>query len=144
MNLNEFYNNALRIIKKLEKDLDNSITTLVIENFIETNDIIEVCLLNDTITNMLKCKSTMLLLSLSNLIKNIVKHPEVGLEIYECLNELINSSDEIFIDKGNLKIFKRYHGKLYEIVIKTTRNKTENYLLSVHCSHCRRIKNKKR
>jgi hypothetical protein len=50
----------------------------------------------------------------------------------------------LFIDKNNLKIFKTYENNLYEIVIKATQNKFENYMLSIHYSYSRRNKNKKR
>jgi len=69
-----------------------------------------------------------------NFAKNIAK------EIYLLSIDFINNSDNLFIDKNNLKLFKTYNNNLYEIVIKSTQNRVENYMLSIHYSYARRNK----
>ena len=140
-----FYSSAINIANEISNKYSfNFITTQLVDSYIEENCYYKLGILSDNVVKSLGGKSNILFLSLSNLVKNISKHPEITKEIYLLAIDFINSSESLFIDKNNLKIFKTYENNLYEIVIKATKNKFENYMLSIHYSYARRNKNKKR
>ena len=64
---------------------------------------------------------------------------------YLKLENIILAPDKIIQDrKNNLRMFKCINGKFYEIVIKTTKNKNENYLTTFHRCNISKLKDKKR
>ena len=139
-----FYSSAINIANEIRSKYSfDLITTQLVDNCIEENCYYKLGILSDNVVKSLGGKSNILFLSLSNLVKNISKHPEITKEIYLLAIDFINSSESLFIDKNNLKIFKTYENNLYEIIIKATQNKFENYMLSIHYSYARRNKNKK-
>ena len=139
----EFYNFAKNIAKEIrDKYSFDLINTKLVDNYILENSYYELGILSDDIVQALDGKSNILLLSLTNLVKNIAKHPNIAKEIYLLSIDFINNSDNLFIDKNNLKLFKTYNNNLYEIVIKSTQNRVENYMLSIHYSYARRNKNR--
>ena len=64
---------------------------------------------------------------------------------YLKLENIILAPDKIIQDrKNNLRMFKCINGKFYEIVIKTTKNKNENYLTTFHRCNISKLRDKKR
>lgn len=95
--------------------------------------------------NSLGAKSQDIKFSLDNYIKNKIKHPEIGTEIYGQIQGILKSPDYLFQGENNrLRFFKTYDNNLYEMVVKTTKDKTENYLLSLHISDFSKIEKMKR
>ena len=87
--------------------------------------------LNNTVKNLLKSDTNELRLSFDNFVKNQAKHPEIDFTLYKKAVSYINNNDNHYFDKGNLIIEKILNNQKYLIVLKTTKNKQENYLLSM-------------
>lgn len=87
--------------------------------------------------------------SLENFAKNIIKHPEMTLAEYELLPKFVDETQLlIYMNKESKEkiICFTKDKKFYEIVIKSTLDKKENYLQSFHITDLKRInteKNKK-
>ena len=70
--------------------------------------------------------------SFSNLVKNIAKHSEIDVKMFKDVVKYISSADNQYNNKDKM-IFEKIIGTdLYQIIIKTTKNKKENYLLSFY------------
>ena len=67
--------------------------------------------------------------SLHNIIKNRIKHPELDINDYKLIPEIIANPTKIVEDKEDVLLFKN-NNKYYKVVIKTTINKNENYIKS--------------
>ena len=65
--------------------------------------------------------------SLDNIIKNRIKHPELDINDYKLIPEIIANPTKIVEDKEDVLLFKN-NNKYYKVVIKTTINKNENYI----------------
>ena len=84
--------------------------------------------------------------SLDSLIKNLIEHADLNFSSYNLiLPNIVSLPDCVQQDrKLNLRMFRRVDDKLYEVVIKTTKNKQENYLTSFHRCDDSKLKHKKR
>lgn len=91
--------------------------------------------LNNTVKNLLKSDTNELRLSFDNFVKNQAKHPEIDFTLYKKAVSYINNNDKHYFDKGNLIIEKILNNQKYLIVLKTTKNKSENYLLSMYIAN---------
>ena len=70
--------------------------------------------------------------SFSNLVKNIAKHSEIDIKMFKDVVKYISSADYQYNNKDKM-IFEKIIGTdLYQIIIKTTKNKKGNYLLSFY------------
>lgn len=87
--------------------------------------------LNNMVKNLLKSDTNELRLSFDSFVKNQAKHPEIDFTLYKKAVSYINNNDNHYFDKGNLIIEKILNSQKYLIVLKTTKNKQENYLLSM-------------
>lgn len=97
------------------------------------NSYLKIAYLNEGVINLLGCRSNILLFSMDNMIKNRLSHPEVTNEDYLKI---------IFIAKNPSKYYKTKSGydvvlfkedeKCYKLVIKTTKNRKENFVKSFH------------
>lgn len=82
--------------------------------------------------------------SLDSMIKNRINHKDVNYYDYKKLSDIFSNPDKIVSDgQYHIKLFKTMDNKIYETVIKTTKDKKENFLVSLHYSNTRRM-NKKR
>jgi len=70
--------------------------------------------------------------SADNLIKNIFEHPEITLEEYLNISTYIKHADYIFVKNDKNLIYFKIDGKIYQFVIKTTKNKMENFITTFH------------
>ncbi len=94
---------------------------------------------------ILKTQTKLIKLSIDSMIKNIIEHVDLKYDDYLKLENIILAPDKIIQDrKNNLRMFKCINGKFYEIVIKTTKNKNENYLTTFHRCNISKLKDKKR
>lgn len=96
--------------------------------------------LNKEAQELLKSKTKNLKLSVDSLTKNIIKHTDLKFSDYSKISEILRKPDLIKKD-GNfhIKLFKNVDEKLYEIVIKTTKNREEVFLNSIHISNLKRM-----
>ena len=66
-------------------------------------------------------------LSMDSMIKNRINHPDVRYNDYLKINNIINNPDKIILDdKQHIKMFKQIDNKIYETILKTTKNKKLN------------------
>ena len=111
--------NDVNIIRKsLDKDLLNSFCKM--QN------------LNKTQKELLNTNVCDVKLSIDSVIKNKINHPDLQSNDYNKINEIIKRPDLVKYSKNKrncILILKKYN-KTYQIVIKTTINRNENYLTS--------------
>lgn len=91
--------------------------------------------LNNTVKNLLKSDTNELRLSFDNFVKNQAKHTDINYSLYSKAINFINNPDKYYFNKGNLVIEKEYQGNNLLIALKTTKNKSENYLLSMYIAN---------
>ena len=136
--IEEFYNQCLLYVKQIKQMAPNSSTMKQIEfsrKYYKSNILnsyIKVGLLNKEQEQLLNTKNRVVKFSVDSLIKNMLKHPEIKLEEYLYISKIINNPDKIALSKSNnnsILIFK-FNDNYYQIVIKSTNNKSENYLTS--------------
>lgn len=102
--------------------------------------------LNNEQMEILGTNISVIKFSLDSLIKNLIEHPDLNFSSYNLiLPNIVSLPDCVQQDrKLNLRMFRRVDDKLYEVVIKTTKNKQENYLTSFHRCDDSKLKHKKR
>ncbi len=129
----EFYSKAEEIARIIrEKYPNNAITTKLVGDFTEITDCFFIGELSQTIQNSLTSNSKQLRISFTNLVKNIAKHSEIDARMFKKAIKYINSADNQYNDKDKMIFEKIIEADLYQIIIKTTKNKKENYLLSFY------------
>ena len=64
--------------------------------------------------------------------KNIAKHSEIDIEMYKNIINIITVADSSYINKDKIIFEKIIDKNLFQLVIKTTKNKQENYFLSFY------------
>lgn len=90
---------------------------------------------------LLGTKTNEIKFSIDSMIKNRIKHKDLDFYDYQKIKNIINNSDKTIKDGENhIKMFKKIDNKLYEAVIKSTKDKKENYLVSLHISNQKRLK----
>lgn len=89
--------------------------------------------ISDDIKSLLNCSQKQLKFSMDNMIKNRLNHPEVTNEDYLQIPKIIKSPSKYFKSKSGYDVilFKAIN-KYYKLVIKTTRNRKENFVKSLH------------
>ena len=82
--------------------------------------------------HMLNTENDVVNLSLDSLLKNRLHHSEIEIDEYKKIKKLLLNPDKVgFSKRDNLSILVfNYESKNYLMVIKTTKNKKENYLTS--------------
>ncbi len=97
------------------------------------NSRLTVGFLSDDVKNMLGSNAKLLNFSMDNMIKNRLSHPEVTDEDYAKIVKIIKSPSKYYRSKSGYDVilFKEDE-KYYKLVIKTTRNRKENFVKSLH------------
>lgn len=109
-----------------------------------------IAILDEEKIELLETKKQSVKLSLENMTKNIIVHPEITLNEYLLISEIINKTETLIYvypkkeQMGKIICFAKNKKYYYEIVIKTTRNKDENYLQSFHITNLIEIEREKR
>ena len=135
-NFKSFFEQAVNIANDICKIYpNNKITTQLIDEYSNTKSTYSLGDLPQNIQLLLNSYTSELKISLTNLVKNIAKHPEIDINTIENTLELIKKAKNVKLtnDKVIIELFE--NNNYYQIVIKTTKNKTENFLLSVHNSN---------
>lgn len=72
--------------------------------------------------------------SLDSMIKNRIEHPDLNFYDYKKLDNIISSPDLIDLSRkpNHIVLTKNINDKPYKLIIKTTKNKKENFLVSFH------------
>ncbi len=85
------------------------------------------------IQQLLNCSNSELKFSMDNMIKNRLAHPEVSDEDYRKIPSIIKNPSKYYKSKtGYDVILFKADEKFYKLVIKTTKNRKENFVKSLH------------
>lgn len=97
------------------------------------NSCIKVGQLSEEIKKLLNCSNSELKFSMDNMIKNRLAHPEVTDEDYCKMPTIIKSPSKYYKSKSGYDVILfKADEKFYKLVIKTTKNRKENYVKSLH------------
>ncbi len=147
----EFYSDLKPAAEALRKELPpNKIDTREISKQFSnayTQHYAVVGELNQKAQEAINSNSSQLKVSFENLLKNQAKHPEIGFSLYNNMTKYIANPWFQFSRGNKLITFINQDNKIYELVIKTTENKTENFFNSIRISNFKEIEsyiNKKR
>ena len=129
----EFYNKAMIIAKIIKENYrENAINTKLVENFTDITECFTLGKLPQIIKQELMSNSKTLQISFGNLVKNIAKHSEVDFLMFKKVIEYLKSAENHYKDKDKIIFEKIINNNFYQIIVKTTKNKKENYLLSFY------------
>lgn len=102
-----------------------------------TKDVLNSCItvgcLSENLKNLLGSKTNTLKFSMDNMIKNRLSHPEVSDSDYAKIPDIIKVPSKFYKSKGGYDIILfKADDKYYKLVIKTTHNRKENFVKSLH------------
>ena len=145
----EFYNKSVELTKfALSKCANKKEAILYARKNFNKSDLksyYKIGILTKEQIKILSTKENLIKLSIDSMIKNILEHPDLNIDDYVKLNKLLHSPDEFIQDrKNNLRIFKNIDNKYYELIIKSTQNKDENFLTTFHRCNVSKLKQNKR
>ena len=94
---------------------------------------IKIGFISKDVITILDTNSNILKFSIENLVKNLLVHSDVIFEDYKKIPLISSKPDKIVKSKNgyDVMLFKA-DNKFYKLVIKTTKNKDENYIKSFH------------
>lgn len=97
------------------------------------NSYIVIGYISKEIQQLLNCSNSELKFSMDNMIKNRLSHPEVSDEDYRKIPSIIKNPSKYYKSKtGYDVILFKADEKFYKLVIKTTKNRKENFVKSLH------------
>lgn len=97
------------------------------------NSYIVIGYISKEIKQLLNCSNSELKFSMDNMIKNRLSHPEVCDEDYRKIPLIIKNPSKYYKSKtGYDVILFKADEKFYKLVIKTTKNRKENFVKSLH------------
>jgi len=89
--------------------------------------------LTDNVQLLLNSQNKSLKFSIDNYLKNRIMHPEVTINDYLKIPNIINNPSKILKSKNGYDVILfKADEKYYKLVIKTTANKDENFVKSLH------------
>ena len=135
----EFYNYGYSLTKNIKSKTNDFLASERVEfarNNIYKSDLrgfIKIGFISKDVINILDTTSNILKFSIENLIKNLLVHSDVTFEDYKKIPLISSRPDKIVKSKNgyDVMLFKA-DNKYYKLVIKTTKNKDENYIKSFH------------
>ncbi len=135
----EFYNYGYSLTENIKSKTNNCLASERVEfarNNIYKSDLrsyINIGFISKSVINILDTTSNILKFSVENLIKNLLVHSDVNFEDYKKIPLISSKPDKIVKSKNgyDAMLFKA-DNKYYKLVIKTTKNKDENYIKSFH------------
>ena len=133
----EFYNDVLNLVEDIKtKNLNQAEQISFARKYIlkdTLNNYTKIGILPNNILDILNCSSNILKFSVDNLIKNILTHPEVLFDDYVKIPKIIKDPSKYYkIKSGYDVILFKEDEKYYKLVIKTTKNRKENFVKSLH------------
>lgn len=83
---------------------------------------------------LLGAESDKIKFSIDSMIKNRINHPDLSFYDYKKINNIILKPDNIKSSKkeNHILLFKEIDKKQYQLVLKTTKEKSENFIVSFH------------
>jgi SPP1 gp7 family putative phage head morphogenesis protein len=90
--------------------------------------------LNKETKELLGSKTDNIKFSIDSMIKNRIEHPDLNFYNYKKIEQILASPDKIQPSKkkNHIVIIKEIDNKPYQLVLKTTENKKENFVVSFH------------
>lgn len=148
-NFQEFYNKSFELTKLAISNALNKKEAILYarKNFNKTDlkSYYKIGILSKEQVKILNTKENIIKLSIDSMIKNMLEHPDLSIDNYRKLDKIIHFPDNFMQDrKYNLRIFKNVENKFYEIIIKSTQNKEENFLTTFHRCDVSKLKQNKR
>ena len=148
-NFDEFYNKAYNLTLQARNKCSNSKMAIIYArksfNKSDLNSFYKIGILCNKQIKILNTKENIIKLSIDSMIKNILEHPDLDINDYKKLKSILRNPDRFIQDrKNNLRLFKIIEEKSYEIIIKTTQTKSENFLTTFHRCEKTKFENKKR
>ena len=135
----EFNNEAEKLLDKYSEILSNKIENeqvLYIRENVEKELLISyiyISSLTNKVQQLLNSKNNNLKLSMDNYLKNKIMHPEVTIDDYLKIPNIINNPSKILKSKNGYDVILfKADEKYYKLVIKTTNDKNENFVKSLH------------
>ena len=128
---NEFYSLGCELAEFIEKhkiNLSKSEQIKFARDFFSISILrsyINYGILTEEAQEILKSSIKEVRFSLDNIIKNRIKHPELDINDYKLIPEIIANPTKIVEDKEDVLLFKN-NNKYYKVVIKTTINKNDH------------------
>jgi len=139
INIDEFNRDACHLTEYVKNNTfgmtDNQKISYAREVF--NKNILDSCILigylNAEIQNLLKANTNKLYFSMDNMIKNRLAHPEINDEDYAKISYIIKSPSKYYKTKNGYDVILfKADTKFYKLVIKTTKNRKENFVKSLH------------
>ena len=135
----EFYNFGFKLVQNIKSKTNNLLASEKVEfarNNIFKSDLrcfIKIGFISKEVITILDTNSNILKFSTENLVKNLLVHSDVTFEDYKIIPLISSKPDKIVKSKNgyDVMLFKAGN-KFYKLVIKTTKNKDENYIKSFH------------
>ena len=135
----EFYNFGFKLVQNVKSKTNNLLASEKVEfarNNIFKSDLrcfIKIGFISKDVIAILDTNSNILKFSTENLVKNLLVHSDVTLDDYKIIPLISSNPDKIVKSKNgyDVMLFKAGN-KFYKLVIKTTKNKAENYIKSFH------------
>lgn len=138
-NFTEFNNDACYLTEYIRNNTENMTGPEKIDyarqvfNKNILNSYIIIGHLPETIKKLLNCCENELKFSIDNMIKNRLAHPEVTNEDYAKIPQIVTNPSKYYKSKSGYDVILfRAEEKYYKLVIKTTKNKKENFVKSLH------------
>ena len=135
----EFNSKAEKLLYKYSEILSNKIENeqvLYIRKNVEKELLISyiyISSLTNEVQQLLNSKNNNLKLSMDNYLKNRIMHPEVTIDDYLKIPHIINNPSKIMKSKNGYDVILfKADEKYYKLVIKTTNDKNENFVKSLH------------
>ena len=141
----EFYQDSYNLteyVKNSARNLSDSDKINFARQFyseIVLNSYIIVGKISKEIQEILNSDSDELKFSIDNMVKNCIAHPEVCYDDYEKIPFIIKNPSKYYKSKTGYDIILfKADTKYYKLVIKTTKNRKENFVKSLHLLNAER------
>lgn len=135
----EFYSKALSLsnrIKAMTIGQSALKRVLFARNYIDKETLkqyVYVGLLSKRVVAQLNTSTPKLKFSIDNFVKNLITHSDVLLEDYLKIPKIAKNPSKILMSKNGYDIILfQENEKYYKLVVKTTKNKNENFVKSFH------------
>ena len=138
-NFEEFYNIGFNLVNEIKfktsgmlaNDRVNFARQYLIKDIM--NGFTDIGTLSDDAVNILQTSSKILKFSIDNLVKNLIIHSDIKYEDYLMIKLIAKKPSKIVKSKTNYDVLLLKDGKkYYKLVIKTTKNRKENFVKSFH------------
>ena len=135
----EFYNYGYNLVSNIKSKTNGFLAGERVEyarNNVYKSDLrgfIKIGFISKDVITILDTNNNILKFSIENLVKNLLVHSDVIFEDYKKIPLISSKPDKIVKSKNDydVMLFKA-DNKFYKLVIKTTKNKDENYIKSFH------------